>query len=910
MTKHIFLLLGFTFFAEDVAGQIFTKLTGSEVATTPGDSYGAAWGDYDGDRDLDLFVATFGGSNKLYRNDGLGEFTEVASALGLSSGVGRSLGVSWADYDNDGDLDLFVCQERFDDNILFRNDGNRFTNVSEILGTTDLDKSYSVAWGDYDGDGYLDLFIANFGGENRLYRNERNAFTNVAPSVGMTEIGHSRAASWCDYDNDGDLDLYVCQGVSTQDQPDLLYRNDGGYFENIANASGITDTLYSLGADWGDYDNDGDFDLFVTTRDGQPNKLYRNDNGVFRDISAQKEVDNSDGSSLSVAWVDYDNDGDLDLFVTRSEGFGNLLYENDNGNFIEVANALGEDTGRSIGLSWGDMNQDGFVDVFIPNRFGKDALYVNNGNQNKWIVIEAIGTESNVSAIGSRIEVIAGNIKQIKQVSGGSGEASQNSLPVEFGLGEASVIDSIKVKWPNGIFQILTNVNVNQFLTIVENSISKIHLEIATLNAFPGDTLQVPVNVRFPADSVFSSAQIEIGGYLGQLTFIEVVTDSSLAGDAAWTVQANENDSLNTIWAAGAEGVTGQGVLFRLKFAIPEVASGFVPITIESAIFDTGDLAVAGTSGGVTVFPSLFGDVDLNGQIQAFDAALILKHLVGSVSLDIFQLANANVSSDTTVSALDATLILQYGVGIIDTLPYDSTMGSVSAIGDIVMEDQQIQAGEIVNIPLFLRDASNILSFEGKVSVNPAHLDYADIVWSELPNGFSVETRSSQNGEILFSGAGSVPADDAGILVIMQLRVKENFSADETTVTLTRLQWNEEAVLQNVATATLSRLVVGVGEEKAGVPMNYSLGQNYPNPFNPETVIRYELQETSQVELVIYNILGEEIRTLINQRQDAGPHQKRWDGTNDTGLQAPSGIYLYRLRTGNFIQTKRMVLLR
>ncbi|MFH1007337.1 MAG: FG-GAP-like repeat-containing protein [Candidatus Latescibacterota bacterium] len=448
----------------------------TSIASTAGmddalDENGVAWGDYDGDGDLDLYATRGRSPNRLYRNEGDEVFTEVASTLGVSAEDIQSLSVSWADYDNDGDLDLFVTANGGKPSKLFRNDGERFLEVGVGSGFVHVDNTCSAVWADYDKDGDLDLFAAIWGGANRLYRNDASGFVDVAQAVGILETGYNRAASWGDFDNDGDLDLYVCKGrrISGENQQDLLYRNENGNFVNISASVGITDVLVSTGADWGDYDNDGDLDLFVTTAVSQPNRLYQNTGGVFVDISAEKGVDNMEGNSQYPSWVDYDNDGDLDLFVTRDEHFSILLYENDNQGFTEVQDeaGLGEDLGWSAGCSWGDFNNDGFPDVYIPNYSGANSFYRNNGNGNHWLVIRTIGTVSNADGIGARIEVVSGARRQIREV-GGSDLSSQNSLPVEFGLGTHAVADSVVIQWPSGVQQVLTDVSADQFLTLTE----------------------------------------------------------------------------------------------------------------------------------------------------------------------------------------------------------------------------------------------------------------------------------------------------------------------------------------------------------------------------------------------------------------------------------------------------------
>ncbi|MBL7074737.1 T9SS type A sorting domain-containing protein [candidate division KSB1 bacterium] len=440
---------------------------------------------------------------------------------------------------------------------------------------------------------------------------------------------------------------------------------------------------------------------------------------------------------------------------------------------------------------------------------------------------------------------------------------------------------------------------------IIQNDllISEIYLTIPIINAMPSDSVLVPVNVQFPIDSSFSSAGIIFGDYLGLLDFIEVDTTGSLIGAAGWAYQVNETDSLLITASAGAEDISGEGVLFRLKFAVPDTASGFIPITLISALFDESDLPIDITSGGVNVqFIPNYGDVSLNGEVTPYDASLILKYLVDYIDLNNQQLLNANVSLDTTVSALDASLILQYFVGLIDILPYDTTLGLLHASGDISMEDGEIQPGQLVQVPLYLSNGDNILAFEGLITFNPEHLTFDSLVWSELVDGFTIET-DVDSGEIKVAGAGSLPDGQEGIFTTLHFTVNENFNENETTVTLQRLRWNEESVIEDVATATLGLL--GISDNFSNIPSEYSLSQNYPNPFNPITTFKYALPKSSEVTLRIHNLLGQEVATLVDQTQEAGYHQVQWDATS-----IASGIYFYRLQAGEFSQTRKLILLK
>ena len=283
-----------------------------------------AWGDFDGDGDPDLHAGLSGdadkpASNLMFRNDG-GAFTEVAEVLGLKLPGADSRQANWVDYDNDGDLDLFSAQ-RSSTNHLFRNDGGRFVDVSDELGLADPRRTVGSCWFDMDQDGDLDVFQANQQADkDTLYRNDAGRFVDVAPALGMHQPERTLAEGGVgctvgDYDNDGWLDVFVATYG-----PTLLYRSLGdGKFREVAEESGLRHDLHAVGASWGDVDNDGDLDLFVAAYvDGEESRsrahLFRNEDGKFTDVLGE-------GSPLlaadhGVQWADYDRDGDLDLSLT------------------------------------------------------------------------------------------------------------------------------------------------------------------------------------------------------------------------------------------------------------------------------------------------------------------------------------------------------------------------------------------------------------------------------------------------------------------------------------------------------------------------------------------------------------------------------------------------------------------
>ncbi len=277
---------------------------------------------------------------------------------------------AWADYDHDGDLDLFVGF-RGGPNRLYRNDATVFVDVAADVGLADEPETRAAAWGDFDGDGDLDLYVGFAGADgtaNRLYRNDDGGarFTDVAPALGLDRVGVTRQPVWVDYDGDGDLDLFV----AFRDQPNRLWRNDGGTFTDVTDASGIGDPRRTVGAVWFDMDGDADLDLFVANQDGDEDGVFRNlGDGRFEDLAAELGM-NAPGRApteggVGVAVADYDDDGDLDLFEAC---YGpDVLWQNQgDGTFVNVApgTVLAGDH-HSVAAAWGDYDNDGWPDLYV-----------------------------------------------------------------------------------------------------------------------------------------------------------------------------------------------------------------------------------------------------------------------------------------------------------------------------------------------------------------------------------------------------------------------------------------------------------------------------------------------------------------------------------------------------------------
>jgi uncharacterized protein (TIGR02145 family) len=457
---------GFVDFTREIAGPQVTGSTGA---------LGVGWIDVNNDGLNDLFVAAhYSSYNRIYYNDS-------GSFIMLVGPGDWGYDAAWGDYDNDGDNDVYFTKFLNQPNSFFRNNGDgAFSGITGVDMVSDLANSVNASWADYDNDGDLDLYVANLEQGNFLFRNDLTGFARITESPIVTDIASSNHGSWCDYDNDGDVDLFVANAFYNRN--DLLYRNDGnGVFANVNGSVFPNQDFDSWGASWGDYDNDGDMDLFIThyVRNNpalSKNSLYRNDypSPAFTLINESPFTDDA-GNSYGSAWGDCDNDGDLDL-VVGNDG-PNFVYENNgDGTFSRIlTGSLATDDNKAHGVAFGDYDRDGDLDLYIAcvrNNNENGAFYRNEGNGNGWINISCRGLISNRSAYGTKIRLKSTieeqAIWQVREIMSTTGFCSHSEPSAHFGLGDAVIVDTIRIEWPSGLVDTITNIAPNQFLDIME----------------------------------------------------------------------------------------------------------------------------------------------------------------------------------------------------------------------------------------------------------------------------------------------------------------------------------------------------------------------------------------------------------------------------------------------------------
>jgi uncharacterized repeat protein (TIGR01451 family) len=424
----------------------------------------------DGFEDIYVTDKDAGASNLYFQNNGNNTFTKTS--LGpLTSDKAITVCSAWADYDNDGDQDLLMVNNTQKPNFLYRNDGGSFSKAQNTGLSNQPAYYHAGSFADYDNDGWLDLFVSNYMPTkfNELYHNKGDGtYERVTGQPMTSESFMSLGATWADYDNDGDQDLFVPNSDGANNS--FFQNNGNGTFSKLSALNICNDGGNSVASCWGDINNDGWLDLYVANASNENDFLYlNNQNGGFNKITSGPVV-NSGGHSHGCSFADVDNDMDLDLYVSNDKGLKFLFLNDGTGNFTRnYDEVITANYGNSMGNYFFDADRDGDLDLFVATHSGqKNYFFTNNGNSNHWASFKLIGNISNKDAIGARIRVKCGGIWQSRELNSQSGIGGQSSARAHFGLGAGTVADSVQVIWPSGYVQTVTNFATNAFYTINE----------------------------------------------------------------------------------------------------------------------------------------------------------------------------------------------------------------------------------------------------------------------------------------------------------------------------------------------------------------------------------------------------------------------------------------------------------
>lgn len=787
--------------------QQFVRITdpGNPVVTTKsfGNYAGVSWVDFDNDDDLDLFV----NSRFLYRNDGNEQFTAVETGtIGKELTFTAANGNSWGDYDNDGDQDMLFSSPR---SLIYTNNGSAsgYTfspGAHDQMGDPADNRGWAGAWGDYDNDGFVDVIITHPQGfvgvptVNHLFRNIGDGrFERIVTGDVVKELAPYTVATWSDYDRDGDIDLFIGSGPATGNAAkDFLFKNmltetGTATFVRITNGIIATDLVDGQVWNWIDYDNDGDLDAFLTNYGAADNRLYKNDNGTYSKMTAA-EVGPivSHRNSLSNIWGDIDNDGDQDCFITRDGANSCLLFlNNGNGTFTQIdTSAITAAASAHVGASFGDFDSDGDLDLAVVNTNQPTKLFRNALNSsNAWIEVNAHGAVSNRSAIGAKIRVKAtiGGIAywQMREISAQNSFNGHNMLRAHIGLGDATIIDSLTVEWPSGQSTVMTGVSVKQIIDITED------LPSGFLRPnFTADTVteQIPFTAHFkdisktdPAAPV-TSWQWDLNG--------DGIVDAT-AKEPTWQYTSLDTVAVTLIVGTG----TAVDTITRTGYIKPKTPAPIIE-------FDTQGHD--------------FGSIDVH---TAVIETTVYVH-------------NRGKGADTV------SVSVKYGTSIINQLKPDSAI-------EVFPKTAVLNGKDSVAVTYKI--------FPPRIASQSAVLTYAPRLVIDV---------SVAEG---------------------QTRFEKPFSFKLTGVTDVR--------------------------RENGLPANFLLEQNYPNPFNPVTTIRYHLPVNADVSLRLFDIVGREIAAVVEARQETGIYRVDIDGDR---LGLTSGVYLYALTAGSFTAVKKLVLVK
>ncbi|MFS4455947.1 FG-GAP-like repeat-containing protein [Maribacter sp. 2304DJ31-5] len=527
--------------------------------------------DFNGDGFEDLFFTGGLNEDRLYENIGGEYFKDVSSEMGITTALfgAKTMGAVTGDIDNDGYLDLLVTTAENERCYLLKNNnGTFFQDISISAGITHKNWSSTATMGDYDLDGDLDVYVGNYVSYSALpfeqniiapqkdffYQNNGNGkFTLINDLLTNEEVGCTLVASFSDIDQDGDSDLFLLNDFGDFYQGNKLLLNNypQNTYQEIASSVGIDIQINSMGIACGDYDEDGDFDYYITNI-GENFLFEKQDGFDFDNVSHIKNVNDGTGFSWGTAFIDIDNDSYLDLFVAKgtilpqNNPQGNKLFQYDRttGNFLDrsIAEGMAEEN-RARGMAYGDFNNDGKIDFSVANikvdqaNDGKALLYINEGDfENNWVRIILEGTTSNKSAYGSNVVVSANGRSFVKELTGGSSYLSSHSNVVHFGLGDIETIDELVISWPGNRKEVFTNLKVNRTYKIIEEG--RIHLQTSNyVELCRGETIFLEGAERNEAGIYTDVSQVS--GGMDEIVITRLVINES--DDCGDTVDEPDN---------------------------------------------------------------------------------------------------------------------------------------------------------------------------------------------------------------------------------------------------------------------------------------------------------------------------------------------------------------------------------
>lgn len=935
--------------ATKTAAQLFTVVTQGSNSFAESDAGitgvvvgSSSWGDYDGDGDLDLLVTGRNAGNdetaKIYQNKGSGKFSAIDVGL---MGVGRGSS-DWGDYDSDGDLDLLVTGENSENNqtaVIYRNDGSdSFTAIDAGLEGV---WEGSAEWGDFNQDGNLDVVVT---GEDADGNPTATIYENLgegdfsAIGAGLTNVQNG-SADWGDYDGDGDLDLVVTGWDAGGDPTARVYRNESsGSFSAIG--AGLTGVNGSC--NWGDYDQDGDLDLVLTGQDKDGNQtatIYENRGSDRFDALQAGLVGVQFGSSR---WGDFDGDADLDLVITGQDGTNRTtkIYRNDgSGVFTVVGADLSGVDGSSS--SWGDSDGDGDLDLIVTgwdvDGNETSTLYENKGGD----VAPALtsfrpesgtsGTQVRIYGAGFDLSPGANRVKfgnEVAPVDSALSTVLYARVPEDItGPVKVSVLVNGKTVTSAGLFDAITggsdsfkalepslaggwggSVDWGDYdgdadKDLVVTGRDSDSNPMTTIYRNEGDGTFNSIGARLTGVALSSS---EWGDYDGDGDLDLVVTGRDANQIKMTTIYENDTSETFRFTAVGADlggvwvGSSDWGDFDRdgdLDLVVTG-EGGDKTATIYRNEGDGTFTAIGAGLTGVDQSSSEWGDYDGDGDLD-----LVITGQDESAHL---------VEKTTIYENKGSGMFTPIGARLTGVHRGSSDWGDHDQDGDLDLVVTGTDANGNSTATIYRNDGGDVFT---PIGADLTGVDRSSSAWGDFDG----------DGDLDLIIAGQIPSEnERATAIIYRNQGDDTFTsigADLVGVDASSSEWADydgDGDLDLVVNGSddsgsrLARVYENTkittsvpGHNKSDAPSTYALFRNYPNPFNPATVIRYQLPQASRVSLQVFDVLGRRVRTLVDKRQPAGVKSVQFEAG-----ELPGGIYFYRIQAGSFRETQAMMLLK
>jgi len=620
-------------------------------------------------------------------------------------------------------------------------------------------------------------------------------------------------------------------------------------------------------------DSNDDEDFWLVKLDESLNVVWEKTYGGEEEDNLYQLLVNRNGDYTMVGRTESFGEGGQDGYVVRTDSDGTVLWD----------------------TTFGGVDTDRFYDVVetVDNNLLLAGWSNSYGDQAYWVVkINESG-----ALIDERLFDSQYNDKGTGIIATSYDEFIIYGLRYHGGYEE-----------PTDTWLVKFSTDVNTAVVGVENEQAYIIDGVVNNTVYPlaADTVKVSIVLEQLYVDSASALGLDIAGIIDDLTLIDIDTSGSLVNQLNWSYVINDtNDTLITGFY-GAEPLTESGTLFHLEIAVNDSASqGNYPIEIVDFQIDENEQDFVKIPGGIYVTHYTLGDVSRNGELSYYDAAMILKHLVGYINLDDLQVDLADASYNGEVSALDASIVAQYVAQLsVDIPPTDnSSLLTTSEFGGF--DDAEFYPGQTLEVELLINQCTNLLSFELEIEYDGSIMSFEQSVWESPYDDFTIE-ENNEDGLLRiagFSGSGS----ENGNLVKLHFTVAETFDGEEIEVTVTKYRLNENVEGVNIV-GVFTKSAMGI--ESDLIPGQYALHQNYPNPFNPTTQIKYDLPEDAMVSITIYDMMGRIVSNLVSSQQNVGYKSIQWNATNNAGQPVSAGIYLYEIQAGEFRETKKMVLLK